>query len=253
VFADGGSTRTAALFESKDDGASWTEHPVPLDPAYESAVYIAAVDPINPDKLYLRSEGQSRLMVTSDGGATFTVSQPLMGNMLGFALSPDGKKVWLGSAEDGLLEVTDASTLAWTQKSMIRVFCLGAHGSDLWACSDEPSGFVGGVSQDDGATFTAKLHLDSIRGPLACPPGANDAGCNFAALCSNLGGCVGSDGGPPNDGGMSGDAGSKGPATAKSSCGCSVVGGGEAGALVALGVLGTATAFARRRRREMRR
>jgi hypothetical protein len=249
VFPDGGSTRTASLFVSKDDGATWTERPTPFNPATETAVYIAAVDPGNPDKVYLRSgEGQSRLIVTSNAGATFTASQPLMGNMLGFALSPDGSKVWFGGDMDGLLELTDSTTLAWTQKSTIRVLCLGVHGVDLWACSDEPSGFIGGVSHDDGATFTAKLHLDSLRGPLACPPNSPDSGCNYAALCSNLGGCAG-DGGP-SDSGASGDGGSTPPSNQKASCGCSVVGGGGAGALLVLGFLGTVTAAARRRRRE---
>jgi MYXO-CTERM domain-containing protein len=250
ILPDGGSTRTASLFVSKDDGTTWTEYPVPLD-AFESAVYIAAVDASNADKVYVRSEGQSRLMLTTDGGKTFTVSKSLVGNMLGFALSPDGSKVWFGSAEDGLLELTDTATLAWTQKSTIRVLCLAARGADLWACSDEPSGFIAGVSSDDGTTFSPKLHLDTIRGPLACPQGANDAGCDFAMLCANLGGCTGSDGGPAGGDGGGGDGGVTPPTTQKS-CGCSVVGGGGGGALLALGAIGAATAVARRRRARRR-
>ena len=37
------------------------------------------------------------------------------------------------------------------------VQCLATRGDELWTCSAEVSGFVLGVSTDDGATFTAKL------------------------------------------------------------------------------------------------
>ena len=261
LLGDGGSTRTASLFVSTDDGATWTQRPVPLDPTVESAVYIAAVDPTSADKLYLRSEGQSRLMVTTDAGQTFKVSKPLAGNMLGFALSPDGQKVWFGSPEDGLVQLTDPSTLGWTplpttphaqMQDSIRVACLGAHGSDLWACSDEPSGFIVGVSQDGGMTFTPKLHLQTIRGPLACPAGSNDAGCDFGMLCNSLGGCGAPDAGAGDA--AAGDGGPTPPTNTKASCGCAVVGGGGAGALVALGaVASAAVAFARRKRGGRRR
>jgi hypothetical protein len=264
VFADGGSQRTASLFVSLDDGSTWTERPVPLDQTVESAVYIAAVDPSNPDKLWLRSEGQSRLMLTTDAGKTFVVSKPITGNMLGFALSADGSKVWFGSTEDGLLTVTDPATLAYQTLSGIAVHCLGVHGSDLWACSNEPSGFTVGVShagatQPDGATaFTPKLHLDSISGPLACPPGSNDAACDFAMLCTTLGGCSAGDAGPGDGGGGdAADGGATSRGGSKSSCGCAIVGGGAGGGalLLALGAAGTvvAAAIARRRARRGRR
>ena len=291
-----GMARTTSLFVTKDGGQTWTEHPTPLDPNTETAVYIAAIDPANEDLVYVRSAGASRLFVTSDGASTFKVafSLPQSDQMLGFALSQDGSKVFLGGANVGLFSAA-AADLQFTSvvqhepdggTRLIHVQCLATHGADLWACSDEPSGFIAGVSQDDGATFTPKLHLTTIGGPAVCPAGTTSSTCTmtdedaaipynpFGSLCSNLGACY--DAGPPlplqlaceeagacgsgssggggsgsgsgtgSGGGDAGTAGSGSPG-GKSSCGCSVVGqGGAAGALVGVGV---ALLAARRRRR----
>jgi hypothetical protein len=265
LTAEGGVTRTGSLFVSRDDGATWTERPVPLDPATESAVYIAAIDPTNADKLYVRSEGASRLMVTSDAGQTFTVSKPLGGNMLGFALSPDGRTVWFGGAEAGLLLLADPSTLAWTPlattphpptQSSLRLSCLAAHGSDLWACSDELSGFAVGVSHDGGMTFTPKLHLEQVRQGLACPAGSPDAGCDLSAICGSLGSCGDSDAGVGDSGGTARDAGAAlhdDRPTNGASPGCSIGERSEGAAVAALVTVAAAAVVGRRRRRGSRR
>ncbi|HEX8794327.1 MAG TPA: hypothetical protein VF765_25460 [Polyangiaceae bacterium] len=199
AFRGQASGRTASLFVSKDHGATWTEHQTPLDPAHETAVYIGGVDPMNADLVYLRTEGLSRLIVTKDGGQTFQSSKQLTGQMLGFALSPDGSKIYIGSIEDGLF-VGDRATLTFVNTNpQIHVQCLATQGNDVWACSDEPSCFVAGVSHDDGKTFTAKMHLLSIQGPIQCAAGAQAnmcAGMPFAGLCSNVGACYGIDASP---------------------------------------------------------
>jgi photosystem II stability/assembly factor-like uncharacterized protein len=51
----GGTQRTAALFVSTDDGQSWSERPVPFDARNEQGLYIAAVDPVTADRVYLRT------------------------------------------------------------------------------------------------------------------------------------------------------------------------------------------------------
>ena len=171
TFRGDGATRTTSIFTSKNGGQSWTETKTPFDPSTESAVYIAAVDPGNADLLYIRSSGASRLIVSKDGAQTFAVaySMPSGDEMEGFALSTDGSKVYVGGPNTGLF-VAPSSTLSFTQKSSIHVQCLATHGTDLWACSDEPSGFVAGVSQNDGSSFTPKLHLTTISGPTQCAP-----------------------------------------------------------------------------------
>jgi MYXO-CTERM domain-containing protein len=198
-FRGQGSTRTASLFVSKDHGSTWMDHPTPLNPMVETAVYIGGVDPSNADIVYLRTEGQSRLIVSMDGGQTFMSSKQLTGQMLGFALSQDGSKIYIGSVEDGLW-VGDKATLTFVNTNpRVHIQCLATQGSDLWACSDEPSCFVAGISHDDGKTFTARMHLLSIQAPVQCAPDAGAAMCSgnpFVGLCSNVGACYGLDASP---------------------------------------------------------
>jgi MYXO-CTERM domain-containing protein len=257
---------TALLYVSVDDGAHWTERALP-PLMNEVAAYIAAIDPTNADIVYLRTAGDpqaqapspSRLFVTTDAGQSFVI--PLVlgeagGQMLGFALSPDGTKVYAGSPQAGLFVATRAALSSpnpFRNVSPLHVQCLAARGSELWACSDEssmPVGFVAGVSTDDGATFTAKLHLDGIASALACEADATAAQCSgapFEQLCENFGGCAGWDGGPPGTT-DAGDAGvTSPPPTTHPSCGCDVPGGGAGAA--AVGAAAALGAIAARRRR----
>jgi photosystem II stability/assembly factor-like uncharacterized protein len=203
-----GSQRTASLFVSTDAGSTWTERPVPAaqyDPTMEDSIFIGGIDPTNADRLYLRSSalttgGKSRLTVVTlaadgtpsfstahvfDGGAQ--LSGDITGEMLGFALSPDGSKIYIGSQEDGLW-VAQASDLSFTKNSSIDVQCLATRGTELWACSDAVSGFVAGVSTDDGKTFTPKLPLvGALSGPIACSAKASAFACGEDANASQCG------------------------------------------------------------------
>jgi hypothetical protein len=166
-----GGVRAGLFFASKDDGQQWTEYAVPFDPKLEQGVYIAAVDPQHADTVYLRTNSAtvSRLMVSHDAGQHFDVVYS--GSLLAFALSPDGSRLYFGG-EDGL-HTGLASDLQFEQRSSLRLLCLAAADSTVYACSDEHSGFTIGASTDDGSTFTPLLHLKTVNGPLSC--GSNDA------------------------------------------------------------------------------
>jgi MYXO-CTERM domain-containing protein len=275
------------------DGAAWTERPMP-PLSHEVSMYVAGVDPADASRVYLRSEGaptagQSRLFVTTDQGQSFQAPLALGGQMLGFALSADGSKIYAGSAQDGLYVALRANLDAgspFQKTSSIHVQCLATHGTDLWACSDEASGFVAGVSADDGSSFAAKLHINGIQSAIACAPDATASQCSgapFQQLCATLKGCATSDaggapdaggaadatseageggsrdeGGPPIEGGppAGGDApggeapsyeGGAVPPVSRSSCGCSVAGSGGALGFAAFG--GAALLLRRRRGR----
>ena len=274
-----GAARTASLWVSVDDATTWTERPIDaFDPTVESSVYIGGVDPIDPDRVYLRtsamqSGGDSRLYVTNDAGQSFELAQTFVvpdqgvlavtGEILGFALSSDGSKIYAGTKEAGLF-VADRTELLFRQTSAIHLQCLATRGAELWACSDAASGFVVGVSTDDGATFTSKLPgvtallgpiaCDaSAGGPLACGAASNASTCKdaFDQLCqryrATAGPCL-------EDGGGSGGAADAGPPAhpASASCGCTMArhasGLGAGTALCAAG----AAAWGRRRRRTRR-
>ena len=250
-----GASRVPVLLVSMDDGVHWTERFAP-PLMNEVNVYIAAVDPTNADRVYVRTEGQSRLFVTSDAGLTFQVPfSSLTGQMVGFALSPDGSKIYAGSREDGLFVAARSSLGSpgafQSKNSSVHVQCLTARGAELWACADEASGFAAGVSGDDGATFAAKFHLYDVQGPLTCAPDAPAAQCAgelFQQLCSNLGGCL------PEDGGAGADAGEI-PTIApksRSSCGCTGAGDGAPASLFGAATIGALAARWRRSARRRR-
>jgi MYXO-CTERM domain-containing protein len=275
-----GAARTASLFVSTDGGETWTERPVPFDPTTEVSIFIGGVDPNVADTVYVRSSGVSRLRVTRDAGRSFQVPLTLTGQMLGFAIAPDGSKVYAGSVEDGILVGATAGTgtgedggdgnFAFRKVSSIHVQCLATRGTELWACSDASSGFAVGVSTNDGSQFAPRLQLDGLASPIACAPNAQGpfacgavanasqcVGAAFQAVCTTLGGCAGADAdagagaGTGADGGAPGltsDASTEALRTPTPSCGCSAVPGDGSTEIGAVGALAAVAARRRRRR-----
>jgi MYXO-CTERM domain-containing protein len=173
---DGANGPEGVIFVSTSSGASFVEHKIPLV-AGERAPFIGAVDPKNADRVYVRTGGgpdlvKSRLLVSDDAGKTFREAWASEGPMTGFAISPDGEKVYAGSAKDGLV-VASKTALAFEARSKIQVQCLAVTDDRVLACSNEVSGFVAGSSTDDGKTFTPMLRLAGLRGPLACGSGTS--------------------------------------------------------------------------------
>jgi hypothetical protein len=259
-----GVARTAALFVSLDRGASWVVRPIPLDPESEGGFYIAAVDPADADRVFLRSQGRSRLLVTGDAGKTYVAAIAFAGPMLGFALTPDASRIYVGGPEDGVWTSSWTSTagFSFVRSSALAAECLAApYVGTLWACAPASSGFIAGFSSDDGAHFSARLKLNGVRHPLTCPADTRGAKCagEFDQLCATLPGCTASAGVPDDSGGSggaaamqatgssAGDAGLEEEA-GRQSAGCSTVVGGAGAGLVAGATLVGAGAVLRRRR-----
>jgi hypothetical protein len=242
VYVSGIRQGAGLLLASSDGAITWTEHAVPLDASHERAPFVAGVDPSNAQLVYVRTSGTditmpTRLLVTKDGGATFTSVLPLTGPMQGFALTPDGATIYAGGPKDGLY-VASRTDFAFTKKNASAIGCLAHDSQHLVACSNEASGFFVGTSTDDGASFTAVLHLSTIRGPLACASTTTAAACTqeWPAQADQLG--ISLDAGADGGGGSSGGS--------SKSCGCRVVGARAEGSAIAL--LLFAAAIARRKR-----
>jgi MYXO-CTERM domain-containing protein len=160
----GGSQGTAnpMMAVSIDRGASWDLYPITTD-VLDNAPYLAAVDPEDPDLLYVRMAGDpGRLMVSSTGGQTWITGFYGTGPMRGFALSPDGSEVLLGD----ILGVWHASTatLMFEKQSDTFVQCLAWAEAGVYACSNQYEwGFFLGLSQDEGETFDQVLSMHCIR------------------------------------------------------------------------------------------
>lgn len=169
-----GDERRGVLFRSDNHGTNWNETPIPLPAVQSGSPYLAAVDPGDPDRLYVRTTGGDlgTLLVSKDGGASFELIYS-GSNVTGFALLDQGKTLAIGTPTS--LGFADKDELVIREKSQIRIQCLTAIGDTLYACSSESFGFTIGRSLDRGATFESLLHLDGIRGPLPCASGSTAA------------------------------------------------------------------------------
>jgi len=253
-----GASVQGVFLVSDDGGATFRERSVPLIPNEDRAPFIGAVSPTNADVVYVRTSATpgkpNRLLVTTDAGRTWTEKHKTTGAMLGFALSHDGSRVYLGSQEDGLWSAS-ASDLVFSKKSSVQVQCLAAGANGLWACSNEVSGFVVGFSGDEGATFEPRLRLSGLRGPLECPAGSttHDKCLPDWPRQRNELGIPTADAGNPDAGGpdatvdaRSGDKGNK--------CGCAVHDGSTGFGLAIVGIsVAVALRAARRIRTQERR
>lgn len=165
----GAGSYVGAIARSTDLGASWEILEIPGSDA-QSAPYLGAIDPANADVLYVRLDGApGRLLASQDGGGSWQTVFMGSGLLRGFALSPDGAMVVVGSTSGGLWRA-DTQTFVFEQVFNGSVQCLTWTSAGIYACATQPfDEFTLGLSRDGGATFATLLDLPCLRGPLDCP------------------------------------------------------------------------------------
>lgn len=252
---DKASGLSAALARSDDSGVTWTVAGIAM--AQSRAPYLSAIDPNDPDRVYIRLDGTpGTLLVTGDGGASYKSLLTLPGYMQGFALSPDGATVLAGGPSDGLWRAPSAS-YDFKRVKADGVQCLSWSGDEVYSCG---TSVAVSRSTDQGDSFDPLLQLECIRGPLPCdiatpvgklcPAAWEDLKSKLPTqYCAEDGGAAGagssSGGTEAAAGGTSGAAGS--PARG-GGCGCRAA-PEEEGAGVALVLLQAAWLIRRRARR----
>jgi hypothetical protein len=248
------------LLASSDGAQTFTEADFPLISGDAGLVdrnpYIAAVDPSNPDRVYVRVDNidGTRLLVSDDGTKTTRQVWQAQGSLVGFALSPDGSKIFVGSANDGLHVATKDALDFTTQIWPGQVLCLAFQGARLLACSNDVGTFVVGASTDEGATWTPLLHLACVRGPLACGPTSQvttQCAPNWLTQQQNLGGpdprCAADAGADASTPG--GDAGAPKSGGGKSGCAMGLPGPAGLPSLLAVAAL-AGVGLARRKKQK---
>jgi hypothetical protein len=233
------------LLRSGDGGASWTPRDVEAGVgAHEFR--ILAVDPDDPDLLYLRviSAGQEILAVTRDAGATF--STPLQvpnGTLSAFARLASGTVLVAaltslpggGGTAGSAYRSTDAGATfqPWVLCPQPHLLGLAERDRVLYLAGRESSdGWALATSTDDGATITPLSTYEEVRGVKVCQPAPD---CQLACAMAGAQGiwtndvCTGAllDGGavpgPPGAAMCLPDAAADGPAPPSGTgCGCIV-------------------------------
>jgi len=236
-----------ALERSYDRGKTWEKLDIPgSDDTH--LPYLSAVDPNNPDILYMRLDGDpvDALLVSKDAGKSWTTAFESTGNLYGFALSPDGATVYIGGSKDGLWRAP-TSTLQFEKVADLLIRCLTATDVGLYACADEfTNGFTVGLSKDQGKTFAPVMHLASPCGPLACAEGTS-----VPVKCADAWGVTRlTIGAEPCDAGSPPDP-MPTPTPSSPGCGCRAAPSAGAGAGASIGLL--IAAWYRLRRRRARR
>lgn len=181
-----GVTR-GVLVVSSDHAATWETLDI-MGSDHDSYPYIAAIDPADPDRVFVRTDESPNdaLLYSEDAGQTWRELARRPAALLGFALSPDGGTVLIGygglgsNGEDlGIYRAT-APALAFEKIFSGAISCLRWTGNGVYACitEDHPilptTGIALGFAPnaDFGTAtpnpFASLLSLKNVRGPLSC-------------------------------------------------------------------------------------
>lgn len=218
---------TGVVVRLTDQGQTAEAFALPLSSA-AAAPYIAAVHPSDPNTLFVRTDeltlidntttANDRLLMSRDGGETWTELIERHAKLLGFALSPDGDTLLAGYGDpvlfsfavdsddvgiyrfdlDALEDNTDAAA-PFEKISEESTTCLRWTPDNLFACfTQQETGFEIGVTPspmgNTAATLelTPLLNLSEVR-PLQCAADSNAAQClddiiyGWPAACTKLG------------------------------------------------------------------
>ncbi len=163
--------QVAALESSDDGGATWSRKTI--DAAGAALPFIAAIDPTNADRVYVRTAGSDSdgVFVTSDAGGSWMRIFTATGGIQGFALAPDGLSVAVGGPSSGV-NVASVSDYQFQMTNILGPYCLRWTSAGLYACGKQNGdGFALGLSVDRGVTFAKVLELPSLA-PRACASGS---------------------------------------------------------------------------------
>jgi photosystem II stability/assembly factor-like uncharacterized protein len=160
------------VFYRSDDGGQTLTRLMP-DAGAADSLWVSGIDPRDSDTLYVRAAVglSTELRRSRDGGRSFQRVTSIPEPMLGFAISDDGRTIWIGGTMSGLLRSDDGGE-SFRPVNRLPVHCLRQHAGVLWACSDwTTQPFTLGRSQNGGMTFEPVLQITNntqFQGPPEC-------------------------------------------------------------------------------------
>lgn len=174
------SDGTPSIARTDDEGATW--HPFLLPKTDAPVPYIAAIDPMNADRVYVRapaSKGGDVLLVSENAGKDWKQILKAKGTLAGFAVSPDGTQLAVGGPTDSV-QLASTTDYAFTPVSDVGVTCLTWTNDGIFACADpKTAGFSVGLSTDEGA------HFEPLFEPSKLTLQVCEAGTPVATNCPN--------------------------------------------------------------------
>jgi MYXO-CTERM domain-containing protein len=228
-----GPAFSPVLVQSTNGGMSWTRHDLSamLAPGTKT-IRLVAVDPTNPQKVFLRvGAGQDEgLAVTTDGGATVTTPLTFPGGIVTAYTRMASGTIIVGGAI-GLDNVAFRSTDGGASFQQLptppqQLLALSSRGTTLYAvANNEVDMFAIGVSADEGMTWRQFLTYDQITAIAGCLHDQCQTDCLARAgmnqwspdMCSAVApgpADAGVDAGPPGGGTSPGCHCAAGPGTA---------------------------------------
>jgi uncharacterized protein (TIGR03382 family) len=254
-LADGGMAPRAHVVRSDDDGAHWTESALAdVKLGATPIVYINAVDPQNPDVLYITSANANPpagdlVYRSSDGGQTWIEVLATKAPVRDIVVR-DAQTVLVATQLGGLFQSTTAGTSFQAMSTPPQLACLGQRSDGtLIGCGAnwQPDHMAVAKSADGGASWQKVWRFAEMYGPLQCPAGTPEhdvCGNQLWPSLKSQFACTG-----PSCGAQLGQVHGVGPAadppSPKKKTGCCDASGGAPGALVWAGLV---AGWIRRRR-----
>ncbi|HVT09376.1 MAG TPA: hypothetical protein VHO67_18075 [Polyangia bacterium] len=254
-----GAAFTPKVAQSTDGGGHWMVHDLSASlPAKTYSISLIAVDPSNPQKLFLRagSSAGEVLAVSTDGGATAQTPVSLPGGALtAFTRLDSGTLIAAGvqGTENVVYRSKDGGTSFQRLPAAIPVLGLSARGGTLYAVTDNSVATAAvETSTDEGATWQPLMAYSDIQAIQTCVMAQCQADCLNRADMQQWSDAICSAAAPGTGGGAGGHApaGAGGAAGSSSSGGCSFGVGGRRSWLAGAAALLLLAAGSGRRRKK---
>jgi MYXO-CTERM domain-containing protein len=206
------------LLRSDDDGATWSSFPIASSDTNQPP-YIAAIDPRDPDRIYVRTDAwvpldgdltaNDALLFSSDGGASWAEIFRNRAKLFAFALSPDGAEIMIGFGDPALGAGTSVPGTLGVFRSRTDAFrfehaltagagCLTWTADGVYVCGSQSAdgfelAFFPGADLSLATRCATVLRLGDVEGPLDCPTGTRGAICSatWSGTCALFGACDG--------------------------------------------------------------
>jgi photosystem II stability/assembly factor-like uncharacterized protein len=184
-----GPARTPKLAESTNSGASWQLRDLSGHlPAGTNFIRLIAVDPTNPQKVFLRIRSlgdggtSEAVAVTTDGGATATTPLTFPGGILSaFTRMASGTLVLgavVGTTSVAYTSIDGGSTFQPLPTPQPSFRALSSRGATLFVVADnQADGYAVGTSTDQGKTWTPLMAYEDIQAIQTCLMAACQTDC----------------------------------------------------------------------------